>query len=214
MFMRALRSLMPREERFIEHFCEHAKRMVACSDALAAYMTASPSDRPERFAQISTIEKQADAITRETIVALHRAFITPFDRSDIHALITALDDAVDLMEEVGEHAALYRIDEFGPRMRELAELIQKAARLLAEVMPLLTDITRNAHQITDLCDQVGKIEGDADRVLRQALSELIAENPETITFFGRKEVYDLLEACTDRCDDVADVIEGIVLDHV
>lgn len=214
MLMRLFRLLMPREERFVEHFAAHAQRMVAAADALASLMTAGPGDRPARFDEVCAIEGEADTITRQTIVALHRAFITPFDRSDIHALITALDDAVDLMEEVAQHAALYRVEEFSPRMRELSALIQKAARLLAETMPLLTDITRHAERITSLCDQVGRIESEADRLLRLALSELISQHPDPIVFLGRKEVYELLETVTDRCDDVADVIEGIVLDHV
>lgn len=214
MVLRLFRALMPKEERFVEHFAAHAGRLVAASDALAALMAADGADRAARSAEIGAIESEADAITRETIVALHRAFITPFDRSDIHALINALDDAVDLMEEVAEHAALYKVATFDAHMRAFGEEIQKATRILADVMPLLSDITRNAERITGLCDQVGKIESQADRLLRTALTELIAERPDVIAFLGRKEVYDLLEAVTDRCANVADVIEGIVLDHV
>jgi len=214
MLMKMLRSLMPKEERFIEYFAEHTERMVAASDALAAWMAVEPQDRAARFKEVSKIESEADEVTKKTIFALHRAFITPFDRSDIHALITALDNAVDLMEEVTEHATLYGIDEFNPHMREFAVLIGKAARRLAEVMPLLAQITRNSARITTLCDEVGQIETDADKLLRLALSDLIAERPEAVVFLGRKEVYDLLEAVTDRCAEVADLIEGIVLDHV
>lgn len=214
MLMRAFRSIMPKEEQFVELFTEHADRLVAAADALAALMLAEPGNRPARFKEISAIEGEADSITRRTIVALHRSFITPFDRSDIHTLITALDDAVDLMEDVAQHASLYGVEDYSPRMREFAVLIQKAARLLAEMMPLLTNITRNAEKITALGDEVGKVESEADHLLRLALSELIAERPETIVFLGRKEVYELLETVTDRCDAVAGVIEGIVLDHV
>lgn len=212
--IRLFRALMPREERFVDHFAAHTNRMVAAADALAALMAAPPEERAARSAEIGAIESEADAITRETIIALHRAFITPFDRSDIHALINSLDDAVDLMEEVAENAALYRVEHFDERMRELAAEIQRAARILAEVMPMLTHIGRNAQRITGLCDEVGKIESQADRMLRTALSELIAERPDLIVFLGRKEVYEQLEAVTDRCADVADVIEGIVLDNV
>jgi uncharacterized protein Yka (UPF0111/DUF47 family) len=147
-------------------------------------------------------------------MALHRAFITPFDRSDIHALTTALDDAVDLIEEVAQRAILYKITEFSPRMLELAAQIEQCAQLLAETIPLLHDITRNAERINSLCERIGKIESAADQLLRVALSELIESKPETTVFLGRKEVYELLETVTDRCDDVSDLIEGIVLDHV
>ncbi|MGE5478361.1 MAG: DUF47 domain-containing protein [Bacteroidales bacterium] len=214
MALKFIRSLMPREERFVANFTAHADRLVAASGALIAMMEASPADREARFADVRAIENQADTIARETLVALHRAFITPFDRSDIHALITAQDDTVDLIEDVGQHALLYRIERFSPHMVELAGLIQNAAKLLAEAIPLLSDINRNVGHINALCEKVGRIESDADKVLHQGLSELIAEQPETITFLGRKEVYEMLEAVTDRCDDVADLIEGILLDHV
>lgn len=214
MVLRLFRALMPKEERFVEHFTAHADRLVAASDALAALMAADGSDRGQRLVDLGTIESEADAITRETMVALHRAFITPFDRSDIHALINALDDAVDLIEEVGQHAELYRVTSFTEHMRQFAALIQESARLLAEVMPLLNAVTRNADRINALCDQVGKLESQADRLLRDALSDLIGGGPDLIAFLGQKEVYERLEEVTDRCADVADIIEGIVLDQV
>jgi predicted phosphate transport protein (TIGR00153 family) len=212
--MRLFRKLMPREGRFVEHFVAHVDRMVAASDALLAMMEAAPAEREERFRRLCAIEGEADAVTRETIIELHRAFITPFDRSDIHALINSMDDAVDLMEEVGQDAALYQVKEYSRRMREFAVMIQEAARLLATIIPMLNNISRNAERIIATCDEVGKIEGRADRLLRDALADLIAEKPELIDFLGRKEVYEKLEAVTDRCADVADVIEGIVLDQV
>ncbi len=214
MFLRFFRSLMPKEERFVERFIEHSDRIVAASDALAALMAAEEADRPARFRELTAIEAEADVVARQTLVGLHRAFITPFDRSDIHTLSSALDDIVDLIEEVAVRADLYQVTFFDPRMCQLAAMIQEAARLVADMVAMLSDIGSNSERINGLCERISKIEGDADDVLRQALSELIHERPETIVFFGRKEVYDLLEAVTDRCDDVADVVEGIVLDHV
>ncbi|HTH17664.1 MAG TPA: DUF47 family protein [Magnetospirillum sp.] len=214
MALKFIRSLMPKEERFVANFTAHADRLVAASGALIAMMKATPEDRQARFADVRAIEKQADSIARETLMALHRAFITPFDRSDIHALITAQDDTVDLIEDVGQHALLYRLQEFTPQMLELAQLIQEGAKMLAEAIPLLSDVNANVVRITQLCEKVGAIESEADRVLHQGLSDLIARHPETIAFLGQKEVYEMLEAVTDRCDDVADLIEGIVLDHV
>lgn len=212
--LKFIRSLMPREEGFVTNFAAHAERLVAAADALTAMMKAAPEDREARFMEVCAIESQADAIARDTLVALHRAFITPFDRSDIHAFITALDDTVDLIEDVGQRAMLYQIEHFSPRMLELAAMIEDSARLLAEAIPLLTDVNRNVGRITVYCERIGKIESEADRILRLALSELIAARPEPITFLGLKEVYELLETVTDRCDDVADLIEGILLDHV
>lgn len=214
MALKFLRALMPKEERFVEYFGAHAQCIAEAAIALTAMMQAPPGERENRFAQVCAIESKADAIAKETLIALHRAFITPFDRSDIHALTTALDDAVDLIEDVAQHAMLYKIDSFGPRMIELAAMIENSAKLLTQVLPLLDNINNNVARINSLCEQVGRLESEADRILRQALAELIEQKPDTITFIGRKEVYDLLETATDRCDDVADLIEGIVLDHV
>lgn len=93
-------------------------------------------------------------------------------------------------------------------------MIQEISRLVGELMPLLHNISRNAMRINGLCEQISKIEDRADVVLRQAISDMVTARPDAITFFGRKEVYELLEAVTDSCDDVADVVEGLVLDHV
>jgi predicted phosphate transport protein (TIGR00153 family) len=212
--MRLLRFLMPKEEKFIDLFCEHSKLIVAAADALAAMMAADQKDRPARGREVSAIEKQADSVTHQTIVALHRAFITPFDRSDMHALSKSLDDAVDLIESVVLGAQLYQVVEFDQYMRNLTGMIQQTGALVAEVMPLLRNISANAARINGLCEQISKIEGQADDVLRAAISDMVTERPDAITFFGRKEVYELLEEVTDSCDDVADVIQGLVLDHV
>lgn len=214
MALKFIRALMPREERFVDNFAAHAERLVAASGALIAMMQAPPDEREARFEDVRAIEKQADTIARETLMALHRAFITPFDRSDIHALITAQDDTVDLIEDVGRHALLYRIERFTPHMLELARLIQEGAKMLVEAIPLLSNIDKNVVRITQLCERIGRIESEADSALHQGLSNLIAEQPATIAFLGAKEVYEMLEEVTDRCDDVADLIEGIVLDHV
>jgi hypothetical protein len=212
--MRLLRFLMPKEEKFVDHFVAHSAMIVAAADALAAMMAADEKDRPARGREVSEIERNADRIGRQTIVALHRAFLAPFDRSDIHALSKALDDAVDLIEGVVLGAELYQVVEFDQHMRGLATMIQEQARLVAEVTPLLRNITGNADRISALCEKISKVENEADRALRLAMMDLVAERPDTIGFFGRKEVYDLLEAVTDSCDDVGDVIEGIVLDQV
>jgi uncharacterized protein Yka (UPF0111/DUF47 family) len=214
MFMRVFRALMPREERFVDHFVAHSGFIVAAADALAAMMAPDQPDRPARGREVCEIESAADGVARQTLIALHRAFITPFDRSDILALSNALDDAVDHVEEVVLHAALYKVTDFDGHMRRITAQIQQSARLVTEMMPLLHNITGNAERIRSMCEAVAKIESNADDALREALSDLIEQRPDAITFYGRKEVYELLEAATDSLDDVADVIEGLVLDHV
>lgn len=214
MLSRLLRSLMPKEERFLEQFSAHADRIQAAAEVLSALMVAPAAERVSRVAELKRIEKEADQIGRRTVIGLHRAFITPFDRSDILALSNALDDAVDLIEEVGSQTELYGLESFDGFMVELSRHILRCAEKVCELIPLLEDVSRNAARINALCESISAVEGEADAVLRQALQQLVTDRPETVPFFARKEVYELLEAVTDRCDDVADVIEGIMLDQV
>lgn len=211
--LKLIRSLMPKEERFIDFFTAHAQCMVEASKALTAMLNAKESEVESAFVHIKTAETKADGVGRQTIVALHRAFITPFDRSDIHLLTTALDDTIDLIEDVGQHTLLYKV-QFDDHMRALAAVIEEGALALSELMPLLSSINKSAKDINALCQKIGSLESKADKILRTAMSELIAERPDTISFIGRKDMYELLEAVTDRIDDVSDQIEGIVLDHV
>ncbi len=214
MLPKLIRALLPREEPFVRHFIDHANCLIAAARALTAMMEADEAERPARFREVCVIEGQADAIAKETMVRLHRAFMTPFDRSCIHGLITAQDDAVDLVEDVAQRAMLYRITNYCPLMREMAALIETSAALLAEAIPLLTDISRNAERINGLCQRIGRIESDADATLRRALNDLFENPPDAITLLARKEIFELLETVTDRCDDVADLIDGLVLDNV
>jgi uncharacterized protein Yka (UPF0111/DUF47 family) len=214
MLLRFFRYLMPKEERFIDLFVAQAERLVAAAAALEAVMRAAPDERALRTQQLSRIESDADTVAKDATRALHRAFITPFDRSDILALINALDDAIDLMDEVPGHAQLYGIGMSDPAALSFATLICQQAKLLTELMPLTGNIARNAERITKLCNEISDVETAADNVLRQALQGLIQEAPPMIQFLGRRELYELLEKVTDRCDDVADLVEGIILDQV
>ena len=214
MLTRLIRALLPREEPFIAHFIAHANCMVASARALTAMLNALPSDRDAHFRDVCRLEKEADTITRETLLGLHRAFLTPIDRSSIHALITTQDDVIDLIEDVAQRSILYSLKEYGPIMLTFSGQIEDAAMLLAEVIPLMTDISRNAETITAVCEKVSHIEGEADRTLREALSGLFSNERDPIALIARKEIYELMETVTDRLDDVGDLIEGIVLDHV
>ncbi|MDR3325773.1 MAG: DUF47 family protein [Rhodospirillaceae bacterium] len=214
MFMRMFHLLMPKEERFVDNFVAHSNFIVAAADALATLMIPNHSNHIASIREVCEIESAADNIARQTQTALHRSFITPFDRSDIFLLSNALDDAIDHIEDVALHAELYNVKIFDTYMRLITEQIQQSARFVAKTMPLLNNITNNAEHIRTMCEEVSKIEKIADELLRKALSDLIKQKPNIITFFGRKEVYELLETTTDSLDDVADIVEGLVLDHV
>ena len=203
---------MPRDDRFIERFTEHARLIVPAAEAFRALM--SGDGRAEQHAaEISRLEDAADQITRETILAIHRTFVTPFDRSQILDLITALDDTVDLMKDTGRRMIRYGVD-FTAEMQGMADCAVRAATEIRDAMPALAAIDRNVARLNRMSLTVRQIEGEADDLLDQGLRVLFAGDGS----FGQKltveKVYDLVEAVVDRCEDVVDVIDGIVVEQV
>ncbi len=213
MLLRLFRALMPKEESFLEYFSEHSQKIVDASAALH-HMMAPGSDIAKSCHAIFTIEGEADVIARKTLLAIHRTFITPFDRSDIHGLITAMDDTVDLVEEAAQRIELYEMTEFTDEMKEMAESAHRCAMIVQKTIPLLAAINKNSSQINQLCVDVSKIEGQADRKMRQGLSKLIKGGHDPIFLITRKEIYEVIESVIDRCEDVMDAVQGIVIEHV
>lgn len=212
-FLRGFRRVMPRDARFVACFCRHSALLVPAARAFRELM--SEGRDPEHcFAEIDRLEEEADKITGETVRAAHRSFVTPFDRSQILDLIGALDDTIDLMKETGRRIRLYRID-FTPEMRGMGDCIIRAVQELDRAMPLLEKIDRNVAELGRISIQVREIESEADRLLEQGLVQLFSNAGDSP---GRKltieKVYDLIEAVIDRCEDVADVIDGIVVEQV
>jgi predicted phosphate transport protein (TIGR00153 family) len=213
MIFRFFNSLMPKEEKFVDLFVAHSAKIVAAAEALGKMM-ADGADLEGHFKEICRLEGEADAITRQTMQALHRSFITPFDREHIHGLITRMDDAVDGIEEVAQRTDLYGIRSFNDDMRALAAGIIDGARLLAQAIPLLHQVSRNAEAINKLCDAIGHQESAADKHLHDGLRSLFANERDPVVLITTKEMYQRLEKVTDRFDDVANVIETIVVEHV
>jgi uncharacterized protein len=209
---RAFRLLMPRDDRFIDRFCEHANLIVPAAQAFRALMAGD--ERAEYYVgEISRLEEAADQITRETIRAVHRTFVTPFDRSAILALITALDDTIDLMKETSRRMVLYRVP-FTAEMQGMADCAVRAATELADGMPLLASIDRNVERINALSVRVRRIESEADELLDHGLRTLFSGDTSPGSKLTVEKVYDLVEAVVDRCEDVVDVIDTIVVEQV
>ena len=213
MFFRLFRSLMPKEERFVELFILHAEKIHAAAKELELMM-ADGADMDHHFKQICLFEGEADAITRQTLQALHRSFITPFDRDQIHRLITTMDDAVDGIEEVAQRVDLYGVREFTPDMRSLATGIVECAHLLIKAVALMPEVSRNAAAINELCDAIGRQESAADKRQHEGLRALFATEKDPVKLITRKEIYQRLEKVSDRFDDVANVIETVVIEQV
>ena len=203
--------LMPREGNFFELFNAHAERIVEGSRELAAMI--GTFDQLDAHAQrIDAAERAADKITHETISLLHKTFITPFDRDQILQLINAMDDILDLIQDVAESVALYDLRGVTPEARQLAEICQHCCDRVKTVVALLTDIKRS-DAILKHCQEIDRLESDADRVMRSAISKLFREESDLKQLMKLRTIYDLLESITDRCEDVANIVEGIVLEN-
>jgi predicted phosphate transport protein (TIGR00153 family) len=210
--LNAFRFLMPRDDRFITRFCEHAKLIVPATEAFRALMSGD-GHAEEHAREINRLEDQADQITRETVLAIHRTFVTPFDRSQILDLINALDDTIDLMKDTGRRMLRYGVA-FTPEMQGMADCAVRAAVELRDGMPLLGAIDRNSDRLNAMSESVRRIESEADVLLDRGLRALFAGDTSPGHKLTVEKVYDLVEAVVDRCEDVVDVIDGIVVEQV
>ena len=202
---------MPQEGRFFEFFNEHAATIVEGSRELAELMT--KFDNLERRAySIETIEKKADKITHQTVELLHKTFITPLDRDAIHTLITTMDDILDLIEDVAHSIFLYDIKAVTPEALKLAAICVTSAEKVCAAVKLLPK-SENAADILMLCEEIDKLESEADHVMRAAMAKLFREEPNVLNVIKMKEIYELLETVTDKCEDVANILEGIIVEN-
>jgi predicted phosphate transport protein (TIGR00153 family) len=203
---------MPQDERFIERFSEHARLIVPAAEAFRALMSGD-GQAEQHAVEIARLEEAADVITRETVLAIHRTFVTPFDRSQILDLITALDDTIDLMKDTGRRMIRYGVG-FTPEMRGMADCATRAATEIRDAMPLLASIDVNVTKLSAMSVAVRGIESEADELLDRGLRVLFAGDTSAGHKLTVEKVYDLVEAVVDRCEDVVDVIDGIVVEQV
>lgn len=202
--------LMPREGNFFKFFSDHAEQLVLGAQELRALM-GNVSELPERKRSIEKIEHRADKITQQTMQLLHQTFITPIDRDEIHQLITRMDDILDLMEDVSQCMFLYDIHAVTDEARKLADICLASTEKIREAVGQLPNM-KNGPAILVLCKEIDKLESDADHVMRAAMAKLFREEPDVKQLFKMKEIYQLLESVTDRGQDVANIVEGIVLE--
>jgi uncharacterized protein Yka (UPF0111/DUF47 family) len=204
--------LLPRTGDFFGMFEAHAATLVAAADALAKLVDGG-TPHEEYIAEIHRREHEADDIIRQVLTTVRRTFLTPFDRGAITSLIGAMDDAIDEMQATGRAVDVYRIRVFEPEMREMVAMIAEAAALTAEAMPLLRDIGRNGARIHQITERIVRLEGDADDAHAKGLKRAFQEANEPIRFIVAREIYKHLERITDAFEDVANEIDGIVIDH-
>jgi len=165
-----------------------------------------------RRRNIERYEKQADHITHQTIALLHKTFITPLDRDEIHQLITCMDDILDLMEDVAQCLFLYDVRAVTSEARRLADICVACIAKVKEAVAKLESMN-DADAILKICADIDRLETEADHVMHSVMAKLFREEPDAKQIIKLKEIYQLLESVTDKCEDVANLIEGIVLEN-
>ena len=192
--------LLPKEGRFFDLFNAHAVQVVRAA-------------REQHARIIDEAEHAADRITAETIRLLHTTFITPLDRDHIHQLVNAMDDICDLIQDTTETLTLYDVRTITPEAARLADIGLKCCERVKDVVGLVGSEKRTFEAIMKTCDEIDRLESDADRVMRSAVSRLFREEQDVREIIKMKAIYELLEAVTDRCLDVANLAEGISLEN-
>jgi len=212
--MRLLSMLMPQERRFFALFNQHASLVVQGAAALVEMLSdySDGSRRDEYVARIQKIEHDADTVTHQTVALMHNTFVTPFDRDQINKLIQRMDDILDLIQDTAESLMLYDVHTLTAEVRHLANLVQLACGKVHDAVTQLSSMD-NGKAILKICQEVDALESDADRVMRASISRLFREEQDVRQLVKLKAVYELLELTTDKCQDVALVIEGVVLEN-
>jgi predicted phosphate transport protein (TIGR00153 family) len=211
------RKLLPREGNFFEMFNQHAERMVEGAHAFSR-LVANYSDlglREQYTREVDHAERAADKVTHEVNRLIHQTFITPIDREQIHTLINTMDDVADLIQDSAETMSLYDIRHMTEEITRLTDLSVRCCERVQEAVRLIGKLSEqnSAEAALKTCEEIDKLESDADRVMRAALSKLFREEPDVREVIKLKAIYELLETITDKCEDVANVVEGIVLEN-
>jgi predicted phosphate transport protein (TIGR00153 family) len=206
-------SLLPRTSDFFAMFERHAATLVAAAAALSE-LVAGRSVAEDHIAEIHRREHEADDVIRQVLRSVRQTFLTPFDRGAITSLIGAMDDSIDEMQDTARAIALYEIKTFEPEMKRMVEIIVEAAGLTSQAIPMLRDLTRNGTKIHDLTEKLVRLESDADVVHAAGLKKAFQQHSaQPMQFMVAREIYKHLERITDAFEDVANEIDGIVIDH-
>ncbi|WBH16345.1 DUF47 domain-containing protein [Sphingomonas radiodurans] len=208
--------LLPKRGNFFELFDAHAAITLRAAEATTR-LFAGEADAAALVAEVKDLEHQADDVTRTVLQTVRVTFLTPFDRSAISGLINRMDDAIDAMDAAITAVSLYDVRTFAPDMHEMAKLMLEAARITAEAVPLLADVARNAPRLHGMTERLVHLEGEVDDLHEQGLKRLFQkhhhEGGDPMRFVVDREIYKHLEHISDAFEDVANEIDGIVIDH-
>ena len=205
---------LPRETSFFDFFEQHAALTIEGTKEFLSLVTTG-ANIPAKCRRISDIEHETDTITHRCVEALHKTFITPIDREQIHGLINAMDDILDLLQDASETMSLYDVQAMNDDILRLGDLSAKCCERVQHAVSLLPKISTPdvAQAALKTCEEIDRLESDADRVMRSAMSRLFREEKDVRELIKLRAIYELLESISDRCEDVANLIEGVVLEN-
>jgi uncharacterized protein len=207
-----LQRLMPKSDDFFSDFEAQAAAVVEGAILLKELLD-DFTDVPRKCQAIKDVEHRADDITHRAFERLHTQFITPFDRSEIHRILSRIDDVLDLADAAAERLGLYDIDTVLPEARELAAVLVEQSRKMEEAVRGLRNMKKDPQRILAACQEMNVLENQADTLTRRTMAKLFKRGNDPLTVMKWKEIIDLIEDATDRAEDVANVIEGVVLEH-
>ncbi len=202
---------IPREEKFFDLFEKSARNMVKTARGLKELLD-NWENVAIKVAEITELEHEGDSITHQIVAQLHRTFVTPFDREDIALLSHIMDDVTDFIHAAADAILIYKIDQPTQRAKELADIIVQAAVEIERAVPMLRRRSE-LKKVLDHCVELNRLENMADKIFRSALGELFDEAKDTAYIIKWREIYEHMESATDRCEDVANVLEGVALKH-
>jgi uncharacterized protein len=203
--------ILPRELCFFDYFDAHAAKTVEGCE-LFLQLARGADDVPALCAKIKEVESACDKVTHDTVASLHRVFITPIDRNDIHRLISKMDDVMDMVEGAARIIDIYEIREPSSQLIAMATTLLASARQVCEAVQGLRDF-KQAESILKKCVEINRLENESDRQLADAIARLMRETTDPIAVIKWKEVFETVEMATDSCEDVANVIEGVVMEN-
>jgi uncharacterized protein len=204
--------LFPSEGKvFFDLFERHADKTVEAARLLRAMLN-NPVDLADQARRIKELEHEGDVITHRAVEILHRTFITPIDRGDIHRLISRLDDVLDLIEASSERVWLYAIDAPDHDACDLADVLVNATNEVSRAMLGLRDL-KNREAILQVCMEINRYENEGDTLLRRAVARLFRDSKDPMLVIKWKDIYEFLEDAIDRCEDIANVVEGVALEY-
>jgi predicted phosphate transport protein (TIGR00153 family) len=202
---------LPRETSFFDFFEQHAALTIEGTKEFLSMVTTG-ANIAAKCRRISDIEHETDTITHRCVEALHKTFITPIDRDSIHRLITRMDDVMDYVEAAAERIELYEITSMTSDVRDMADVLLRSAQQVELAIRGLRQL-QNTQQTLKLCIDINRLENEADAILRRSVARLFKEEKDPIMVIKWKEIYENLENASDRCEDVANIIEGVILEH-